>query len=101
MKNTRRRQPPHPGHILLKHFIEPIKGLSSYRVAEDCHIPRGHFYGIVRGERGITAPVALRLGRYFGTSSQFWLNLQSLYELQCAEIAEGKQIEKEVRPLAA
>ncbi len=93
--------PPHPGTILVKHFIDPIEGLTPYRVAGECKISRGHFYGITRGERSITAPVALRLARYFGTSPQFWMNLQTLYDLQLAQIHEGKRVEHDVNPLAA
>ena len=96
-----RSAPPHPGTILVKHFIAPAGGLTPYRVAGDCKIPRSHFYGITRGERAITAPVALRLGRYFGTSPQFWLNLQALYELQLAEIELGDRITRDVKPLTA
>ena len=101
MARSKRSLPPHPGAILLNHFIAPVKHLTAYRVAEDCKIPRGHFYGITRGERSVTASVALRLGRYFATSPQFWLNLQALYELQLAEIEEGERVERDVKPLAA
>jgi len=101
MATVKRSAPSHPGTILAKHFIAAVDGLTAYRVAEDCKIPRSHFYGITRGERAITAPVALRLGRYFGTSPQFWLNLQGLYELQLAEIELGDSIARDVKPLAA
>ena len=101
MAQSKRSLPPHPGDILVNHFIAPVPNLTAYRVAQDCKISRGHFYGITRRERAITATVALRLGRYFGTSAQFWLNLQALYELQLAEIEDGKRIERDVKPLAA
>ena len=101
MATAKRIPPPHPGVILVNHFIAPMNGLTAYRVAENCKIPRSHFYGITRGERAITAPIALRLGRYFGTSPQFWLNLQGLYELQLAEIEQGDRIARDVKPMAA
>ena len=101
MATAKPTPPPHPGAILGNHFIAPVDSLTAYRVAEDCKIPRSHFYGITRGERAISAPIALRLGRYFGTSPQFWLNLQALYELQLAEIEQGERVARDVKPLAA
>jgi len=84
MKN--RLSPVHPGEILYEEFMKPM-GISQYRVAVDIHVSPRRINQIVHGERGISADTALRLGRYFGVSAQFWLNLQSHYDL---EIETGK-----------
>ena len=71
----------HPGEILRTEFMEPM-GISAYRLAKDLHLPG--MYEIVREERAISADVALRLGKYFGTTPQFWMNLQADYDLRLA-----------------
>ena len=84
-----------PGEVLEKEFLEPF-GLSQYRLAKDIHVSARRINEIVKGKRAITADTALRLGRYFGTSAQLWVNLQSSYELECAQLnldAELKSIE--------
>ena len=89
-------QPVHPGEILYEEFMKPM-GLSQYRVAVDIHVPPRRINQIVHGERGISADTALRLGRFFGVSPQFWLNLQSHYDL---EVEAGKlksRLSREVR----
>jgi antitoxin HigA-1 len=70
-----------PGEILQEDFLKPF-GLSQYRLALDIGVPPRRINEIVKGERAITADTALRLGRYFKMSAQFWLNLQSHYELE-------------------
>ena len=72
-------------------YGDPL-GLSQYRLAKDTSVPPRRINEIVRGMRAISADTALRLGRYFGTSEQFWLNLQSLYELRIAQQKAGKSI---------
>jgi len=89
----------HPGEILRKEFIE-ANGLTIYRVSKDCGIPQPSLHLIASGSRSITAETALRLGLYFGIDAQFWLNLQSDYDLRIARGRKLKLIEKQVHPLA-
>ena len=72
-----------PGEVLEEEFLKPM-GLSQYRLAKEIHVSPRRINEIVKGKRAITADTALRLGRYFGTTAQFWVNLQSSYELECA-----------------
>ena len=72
--------PVHPGEVLAEEFLKPM-GISQYRIAKDVSVPPRRINEIVLRKRGITADTALRLARYFGTSEQFWLNLQSEYDL--------------------
>src|ERR1035437_6145620 len=88
-----------PGEILDDDFLKPM-GLSQYRVAMDIGVPPRRINEIVKGERAITADTALRLGRYFKMSGQFWLNLQAHYDLEMAEERLGKRLEREVKVLA-
>jgi addiction module HigA family antidote len=97
---TARDFPPiHPGEILLSEFIEPY-GLNPSHFAKDIGVPARRVQEIVRGRRAITADTALRLARYFGTSTEFWLNLQSHYDLEVALERLGDRLEQEVKPLA-
>lgn len=89
-----------PGEILEEDFLKPM-GLSQYRLAKDIGVPARRVNEIVKGERAITADTALRLGRYFKMSAQFWLNLQSHYDLEVAEDRLGRRLEREVKVLAA
>jgi len=79
----------HPGEILKTEFMQPMQ-LSAYALAKALHFPG--IYEIVRGERSVTADVALRLGKYFGLPAQFWLNLQNDYDLRLAR--RGKTAER-------
>ncbi len=72
-----------PGEVLEEEFLKPM-GLSQYRLAKEIHVSPRRINEIVKGKRSITADTALRLGRYFGTTAQFWVNLQSSYELERA-----------------
>ncbi len=92
--------PVHPGEILLLEFLEPM-GISQYALAKAVGVPPRRINEIVLGKRAISADTALRLGRYFGIEPQFWLNLQSRYDLDIAKDALGKRLEQEVRPRAA
>ena len=92
--------PIHPGEILLEEFLRPM-GISQYRIAKDMSVPQRRISEIIHGKRSITADTALRLGRFFGMEAQFWLNLQSRYELLRAEAALEKRLDKEVTPHAA
>ncbi len=89
----------HPGR-LLKRELEARK-LSANRLALDIGVPSGRITDIVNGRRAITADTALRLGRYFGNSAQFWLDLQSQYALAVVERDRGEEIDREVRPAHA
>jgi antitoxin HigA-1 len=75
-------------------------GISINQLGRDLRVPVNRISEIVNRKRGITADTALRLARYFGTSAQYWLNLQSRYDLERAEAESLKQIERDVRPLA-
>jgi addiction module HigA family antidote len=92
--------PIHPGEILLKDFLEPME-ITQYRLAKAISVPARRINEIVLGRRAISADTALRLGRYFGMESEFWLNLQSRYELEVARDGLAGRLVKEVRPLAA
>jgi addiction module HigA family antidote len=76
--------PMHPGRFLELEFLEPL-GITAYRLAKDTGVPEQKMYSLVRGERGISADTALRLGRYFGLEARFWMNIQDRYELEIAE----------------
>ena len=89
--------PVHPGEILLEDFLKPL-GISQYRLAKHIHVPLRRINEIALGRRGISADTALRLARYFNTTPQFWLNLQSHYELDTARLATQRLIEKTIRP---
>jgi len=89
-----------PGEILQEDFLKPL-GLSQYRLAKDIGVPPRRVNEIVKGERTITADTALRLGRYFNMSAQFWLNLQSHYDLEQEQARLGRRLVREVKVLAA
>ena len=91
--------PIHPGEILLQEFLQPM-GISQYRLAKDIGVSPMRISKIVRGERSITADTALRLARYFGMSVQFWIGIQSHYDVEVAKMALADRLEKEVRVLA-
>ena len=93
----RKLKPAHPGKLLLEEFIEPM-GLTVYRVAKDSGIPQSSLAAVVSGHRSISPETAVRLGLYFGLDAQFWLNLQTRYELMMIEDSLDK-IAKEVHPL--
>ncbi|HUY81623.1 MAG TPA: HigA family addiction module antitoxin [Acidobacteriaceae bacterium] len=79
----------HPGEILLHEFMEPM-GLTAYRLAKEIGVPLPRINDIVKFRRSISANTALRLGKYFGLSPQFWLNLQNRFDL--AEAAKDKTV---------
>jgi len=90
-------KPIHPGEVL-KEELEILE-LSANRFAQLLAVPPNRITAILNGDRSITADTALRLGKFFGSTPQFWLNLQCAYDLKLAEIKSGKTIEKQVRPL--
>jgi antitoxin HigA-1 len=103
---TRRTQrlrdipPVHPGEILKVDFLDPLN-MSVNALSRCVKVPRARLNDIVRGRRGITADTAMRLARYFGVSEQFWMNLQSHYELEVAKQAFGARLDREIKPRAA
>jgi antitoxin HigA-1 len=86
------RTPIHPG----EHLAEELKelGISAAELARQIDVPVNRVTGIINGQRAITADTALRLGHWFGTSAEFWLNLQKLYELRLAREEVGGRVEK-------
>ncbi len=88
--------PVHPGEVLMEEFIKPM-GLSQNRLALDIGVPPRRINEIVLEKRRITADTALRLARYFGTSPQFWLGLQTDYDLDMANESLGSRLEREVK----
>lgn len=98
--NERDFPPVHPGEILLEEFLKPMS-ISQYRLAESIRVPARRINEIVLEKRGITADTALRLSRFFGNSAQFWMNLQTRYELETARELSASSIDREVRPHAA
>lgn len=90
--------PIHPGEVLLEEFIKPMN-LSQNRLAIDIGVDARRINEIVLGKRAITADTALRLSRFFGNSPQFWMGLQTQYDLDVAEDQLGRRLEREVRPL--
>ena len=96
---TNKLSPIHPGQVLLEEFIKPMN-LSQNRLAIDIGVDARRINEIVLGKRAITADTALRLSRFFGNSAQFWMGLQTQYDLDIAEDQLGRRLEREVRPLA-
>jgi antitoxin HigA-1 len=89
-----------PGEILEEEFLKP-KGITQYRLAKDLGVPPRRINEIVKGQRAITADTALRLGRYFGIAPEFWLNLQTHYDLELEQERLAGRLDKEVKVLAA
>lgn len=87
----------HPGEILLEEFLKPM-GISQNRLAHSIGVPPRRINEIVLGKRAITADTALRLARYFGTTSEFWMGLQADYDLEEAAQRLGDRLETEVHP---
>jgi addiction module HigA family antidote len=93
-------RPVHPGEILREEFMEPLR-LSMNKLALDLRVPVTRIGEIVHERRGITPDTALRLARYFGTTPQFWLNLQTRYDLETAQDEKLAKIKREVQPALA
>lgn len=96
---TRDFPPIHPGEILITEFLEPM-GISQYRLAKDIGVTARRINEIVHGRRSITADTALRLGRFFGMEAEFWLNLQTHYDMEVAQEALAGRLDKEVHPFS-
>ena len=93
---VRKLAPLHPGEVLFEEFMKPM-GLSQNRLGRDLGVPPRRINEIIHGKRSVTADSALRLARYFGTSAQFWMGLQSDYDLETAEDQLSEKIAREVK----
>lgn len=90
----------HPGEILNKEFLQPL-GITQYRLAKSIHVAPRRINEIIMGKRGITADTALRLALFFKNTAEFWLDLQSHYELEKSKEKLFKRLEKEIKAFAA
>ncbi|MEQ5814216.1 HigA family addiction module antidote protein [Marinobacter sp. NFXS11] len=90
-------RPVHPGEILLEDYLKPL-GMSVNALAKELYVPAQRLNEIVRERRGVTADTAMRLARYFGTTEQFWLNLQTDYDLRRARAEKADQIKDLIKP---
>lgn len=97
---TPNRVTTHPGEILGEEFLKPL-GMSVNSLALALRVPATRIGAIVKGERSVTADTALRLARFFGTSAEFWINLQAMHDLTKTRMQNGGAIERDVRPRAA
>ncbi len=93
---TNKMPPVHPGEILMEEFLTPMS-ISQYRLSRDISVPPRRINEIVHGTRRVTADTALRLGRYFGVSPQFWLNLQAHFDLEQEQDRLGDRLDQEVQ----
>ncbi len=91
--------PIHPGEILLEEFLRPLE-ISQYRLALATRVPPRRINEIVHGTRGVSADTALRLSVFFGTTPEFWMNLQAQYDLERAKDESQARIAREVKPFA-
>ena len=92
--------PIHPGEILLEEFLEPME-ISQYKLAKDIAVPARRINEIVHGKRAVSANTALRLSKYFGTTAEFWLHLQTRYDLEKEKDKLGSRLEAEVHVYSA
>jgi len=98
---SKRKIPPiHPGEILFEEFLKPM-GISQYRLAKEISVPARRINEVVHGKRAITADTALRLGRYFSMSPEFWINLQTHYDLEVEKEKLANKLNRTVRVYAA
>jgi antitoxin HigA-1 len=95
---TNKLRPIHAGEVLREEFLIPL-GITPHALAMALHVPATRINDVVREKRGVTVDTALRLARYFDTSAQFWVNLQSTYELKMAEKEFSQIIQQEVQQL--
>ena len=99
-KKGRQLPPVHPGEILMEDLLRPL-GISINRLGRDLRVPVTRMSEIVNRRRGVTADTALRLARYFGTTPEFWMNLQAAYDLDVAQRASAGRIARDVHPREA
>ena len=94
--NSKKIPPIHPGEILKEEFLDPM-GLSQYRLSKDINVPPRRINEIVHCKRSVSADTALRLGRFFSMSPQFWTNLQAHYDLEIESDKLGNKLDSEVK----
>jgi addiction module HigA family antidote len=99
-KSKKPLAPIHPGEVLREELLVPL-GISANRLARDLRVPVTRISEIVKERCGITADTALRLGRYFGMTARFWLNLQATYDLELAARGASANVDREVLPRSA
>ena len=97
---TPNRVTAHPGEVLNEEFLKPLR-MSINALAMALRVPATRIGAIVKGERAVTANTALRLARFYGTSPEFWMNLQAMHDLTKARMESGEAIARDVRPRAA
>ena len=97
---SKKLSPITPGEYLAEEFLEPL-GVSQNRLARELFVTPTQINGIVGGKRRLGPKIALRLARYFGTTPQFWLNLQQHYDLELAQEEVGEEIERRIEPRKA
>ena len=97
---TPNRVTTHPGEVILEDFLRPLS-MSVNALAIALRVPATRMGAIVKGERAVSADTALRLGRFFGTSPEFWMNLQAMHDLTKTRQESGEKIAQDVRPHAA
>ncbi|MGH6945261.1 MAG: HigA family addiction module antitoxin [Geminicoccaceae bacterium] len=96
MPASGRLPPLHPGEVLREEFLEPL-GMSAYALAKALHVPLNRITAILAGERAVSDDTALRLAQFFGTTAEFWVNLQGAHDLEVARSEHGCEIAAEVR----
>jgi addiction module HigA family antidote len=96
MSIANKMRPVHPGEILREEFLKPLQ-MNAHALAMELKVPAPRINEIARERRAVTPDTALRLARYFGTTPEFWLNLQTNYDLKVAKQKIGSKIDKEVR----
>lgn len=99
-KKNQQMPPVHPGEILKEDLMKPL-GLSVSALARELKVPATRMSEIVNGRRSLNAETALRLSRYFGSTPEFWINLQAAYDLRVTIHSSSSRIEREVRPRKA
>jgi len=99
MRTKNGMRPVHPGEVLREAFLRPA-GLTANALAKALHVPAPRVNDIVCERRSVSADTAMRLARYFGGDARSWLNLQAIYDLRLAEIANARKIEREIMPIA-
>jgi addiction module HigA family antidote len=98
MMTINKMRPIHPGEVLREDYLAEL-GMSSNALSIHLRVPASRINDIVRERRAVTTETALRLARYFGTTAQFWMNMQTAYDLRLSESLDGEKIAQEVQPL--
>jgi len=97
---TNSMRPVHPGEVLREEFLEPLE-MSANALSIRLRVPAPRVNDLVRERRGVSVDTALRLARFFNNTPEFWLNLQTAYDLKIAKAKRASEIEQDIRPLAA